>query len=161
MTTDTMAARASTIAPPAARSALAFALAGAALIAVAVDASLTAQQWIVAASAGALGMALWRLAFVGAWLPPLVLLDASAFAIFAIQRNDSLGFWQLAGPWADVARLDVADAAIAYAVYIAGSLSALVGAYRAPRPIELVGLVAIPFLFKLGIALGADWHMAE
>ncbi len=161
MTTDTMAAPASTIAPPAARSALAFALVGAALIAGAVDASLTGQQWIVAALAGAVGMALWRLAFVGAWSPPLVLLDAAAFAIFAIQRNDGLGFWQLAGPWADVPRFNVADASIAYAVYIAGSLSALVGGYRAPRPIELVGLVAIPFLFKLGIALGADWHMAE
>ena len=116
MTTDTMAAPAATMAPPASRAVLAFALVGAALIAGAVDASLTAQQWIIAAIAGAAGMALWRLALVGAWSSPLMLLDAAAFALFAIQRNDSLGFWQLAGPWADVPRLNVADASIAYAV---------------------------------------------
>ncbi len=161
MTTDTMTAPASTMAPAASRGALALALFGVALIAGAVDASLTAHQWGIAAFAGAVGMALWRLAFVGAWSAQLVLFDAVAFALFAIQRNDSLGFWQLAGPWADVARFNFADASIAYAVYVGGSLSALIGGYRSPRPIELIGLAAIPFLFKLGITLGADWHMAE
>ena len=161
MTTDTVAAPASTLPVSAARAAPALALLGALLIAIAIYASLSAQQWIVAGVAGAAGMALWRGAFLGSWSAPPLLLHAAAFALFAYQRNDSLGFWQLAGPWADVFRFNVADAAIAYAIYIGGSLSVLIGGYRSPRVIESVGLVAIPFLFKLGITVGADWHMAE
>src|SRR5271154_4094413 len=143
------------------RSALTIALIGVALVAAAVFASLDAQAWIVAGIAGAAGMALWRRALFGAWSAGPLAFDAAAFAIFAIQRNDSLGFWQLAGPWADVPRFNFADAAIAYGVYIGGSLAALIGAWRPPRPIEAIGLVAIPFLFKIVISLGADWHMAE
>lgn len=154
MTTNTMAA-------PASRGALGFALIGAVFVSVAVYASLSGREWLVAGLAGAVGMASWRRAFLGSWAARPMLFHAAAFAIFAIQRNDSLGFWQLAGPWADVPRFDVADAAIAYCVYVGGSLSALIGAYRSPRPIEAIGLVALPFLFKLGITLGADWHMAE
>ena len=65
MTTTRWPPRQSTMAPPASRAVLAFALVGAALIVGAVDASLTAQQWIVAGIAGAAGMALWRRALVG------------------------------------------------------------------------------------------------
>jgi len=154
MTTNTLAA-------PPSRNALAFALLGALLVAVAVYASLAASAWIVAGLFGAAGMGCWRRALLGSWSAPSTLIHAAAFAVFAIERNDSLGFWQLAGPWADVPRLNVADASIAYAVYIGGSLSALIGAYRSPRWSESIGLVAVPFLFKFGIALGADWHMAE
>ncbi len=143
------------------RSALALALVGVLFVAVAISASLSAQNWIVAGLAGAVGMALWRRALLDAWPATPVAFDVAAFAIFALQRNDSLGFWQLAGPWADVPRFNVADATIAYCVYVGGALAALIGGYRALRPIEAVGLIAIPFLFKLGIALGADWHMAE
>ena len=153
-----------TMNPRAARahgSALAFVLLGALFVAVAIFASLSARNWIVAGLAGAAGLALWRRALLGDWSAAPIALDAAAFAIFAIQRNDTLGFWQLAGPWADAPRFNVADAAIAYAVYLGGALAALIGAHRAPRPIEAIGLVAIPFLFKLCITLGADWHMAE
>ena len=153
-----------TMNPTAARargSALTFALLGLLFVAAAIFASLSARNWIVAGLAGATGLALWRRALLGDWSAAPIPFDAAAFAIFAIQRNDSLGFWQLAGPWADVPRFDVPDAAIAYGVYLGGALAALIGAYRALRPIEAIGLVAIPFLFKLGITLGADWHMAE
>ena len=151
-----------TVATPASRGALPFALIGALFIAIAVYASLSERNWIVAGLAGAAGMASWRRAFVGAWpAPSMLVLHAAVFALFAYQRNDYLGFWQLAGPWPDVLRLNVADAAIAYAVYIGGSLSVLIGYYRSPRLIESVGLVAIPFLFKLVVAMAADWHMAE
>ncbi len=143
------------------RSALAFALIGALFVAAAIFASLSAQNWIVAGLAGAAGLALWRRGLLGVWPATPIAFDAAAFAIFAFQRNDFLAFWQLAGPWADVPRFNVADAAIAYAVYVGGALAALIGAHRALRPIESVGLVAIPFLFKLVITLGADWHMAE
>jgi cyclic beta-1,2-glucan synthetase len=141
--------------------ALALALIGALFVAAAIFASLSARNWIVAGLAGAAALALWRRALIGDWPGAPILLDAAAFAILAFQRNDSLGFWQLAGPWADVLRLNVADAAIGYAIYLGGTLAALTGVYRALRPIEAIGLVAIPFLFKLVLALGADWHMAD
>ena len=85
--------------------ALTLALIGVALVAIAIFASLSARNWIVAGLAGAAGLALWRRALIGGWPATPILLDAAAFAIFAFQRNDSLGFWQLAGPWADVAAL--------------------------------------------------------
>src|SRR5208282_4976878 len=137
------------------------ALVGAALVAIAIFVSLGAQNWIVAGLVGAGGLALLRRALIGGWPATPILFDAAAIAIFALQRNDSLGFWQLAGPWADVARFNVAGAAIAYAVYIGGTLAALLGGHRPLRPIEAIGLVAIPFLLDLIVNLGADWHMAE
>lgn len=143
------------------RPALAFALIGALFIAAAIFASLSAQDWAVAGFAGAAGLALWRRGLLSDWPATPIAFDAAAFAIFALQRNDFLSFWQLAGPWADVPRFNVAGAAIAYAVYLGGTLAALISAHRALRPIEAVGLVAIPFLFNLVITLGADWHMAE
>ncbi|MGD1037892.1 MAG: glycosyl transferase family 36 [Roseiarcus sp.] len=143
------------------RSALAFALIGALFVAAAIFVSLSARNWIVAGLAGAAGVALWRRALLGDWPATPILLDAAAFAIFALQRNDSLAFWQLAGPWADVPRFNVAGAAIAYAIYLLGALAALIEADRALRPIETIGLVAIPFLLNLVVTLGADWHMAE
>ena len=42
----------------------------------------------------------------------LIAADAAAFAIFAFQRNNSIGFWQLPGPWADVWRVNAAGATI-------------------------------------------------
>ena len=143
------------------RASLAAAAAGAALIAAAIYASLTAREWVFAGLAGAAGLALWRRAFLGALPTAPLLIDAAAFALFAYQRNDSLAFWQLAGSWGDALRLDVADAAVAYCVYLGGSLAALLGDARPLRPIEALGLVAVPFLFKLVVVLGADWHMAE
>ncbi|MGD0641599.1 MAG: hypothetical protein ABSC22_12705, partial [Roseiarcus sp.] len=154
MTLNAMATRARSLAP-------AFALIGALCVAIAIFVSLAAQNWIAAGLAGAAGLALWRRALLGVWPAWPIVVDAAAFAIFAFQRNDSLAFWQLAGPWADVLRFNAADAAIGYAIYLGGTLAGLTGAYRALRPIEAIGLVAIPFLFKLGVALGADWHMAE
>ena len=65
------------------------------------------------------------------------------------------------GPWADVPRFDIAGAAIALTVYTGGSILALIGGFRGLRLIEAVGLIAIPFLFNLLLAIGADWHMAE
>ncbi|HYA74251.1 MAG TPA: glycosyl transferase family 36, partial [Roseiarcus sp.] len=143
------------------RSALAFTLVGALFAAAAIFVSLSARDWAIAGLAGAAGLALWRRGLLGVWPATPIAFDAAAFAIFAFQRNDSLAFWQLAGPWADVPRFNVAGASIAYAVYIGGTLATLIGAHRALRPIEAIGLVAIPFLFNLVITLGADWHMAE
>jgi cyclic beta-1,2-glucan synthetase len=141
---------------------LATIVAGALLIGVAIWASLSLQSWLLAAPAGAAGLALWRLAMTDRpFAPAQIFLDAAAFAIFAFMRNDSIGFWQLPGPWSDVPHFDIAGAAIAYAVYIGGSLAALLSRYRGLRPIEAIGLIATPFLFNLVMVLGADWHMQE
>jgi cyclic beta-1,2-glucan synthetase len=136
---------------------------GTLLVAFAVVVSAEARQWAAAGIAGAGGLALWRQAALGEWRarPSVLVLDALAFAIFAYQRNDYLAFWQLVGPWADVPRFNMAGAVIADLVYIVGSLFALTSAHRALRPIESISLIAIPFLFNLIVALGADWHMAE
>ena len=93
--------------------------------------------------------------------PALIAIDAAAFAIFAFDRNDSLGFWQLPGPWADVFRFDPPGATIALIIYAGGSILALIGGFRGLRLIEALSLIAIPFLFNLLLAIGADWHMAE
>ena len=136
--------------------------AGAALIALGIGASLQAQSWIVAAFAGAGGLALWRGAVTAAPISPILpALDALAFATFAVMRNDAVGFWQLPGPWADVPHFNVSGALIAYCVYVCGSLAALLSRYRGLRAIEAIGLIAIPFLFNLVMVLGADWHMQE
>ena len=123
-------------------------MAGAILVACAIWASLSLQSWLMAGIAGAGGLALWRLALAAKPFSPIqIVLDAAAFAIFALLRNDSIGFWQLPGPWVDVPRFDVAGAAIAYVVYVGGSLAALLSRYRGLRASEAVGLVALPFLF--------------
>jgi cyclic beta-1,2-glucan synthetase len=135
---------------------------GAILIALAVCASLYWQAWGLAAVGGAAGLALWRLALTAKPFDPIeIALDAFAFAAFAILRNDSIGFWQLPGPWADVPHFNASGALIAYCVYIAGSLAALLSRYRGLRAIESIGLIAIPILFNLVMVLGADWHMQE
>jgi len=142
--------------------ALLLVVAGAALIALAIGASLNAQSWLVAAIAGAGGLALWRSAVTSRPVSPVIVgLDALAFATFAYMRNDAMGFWQLPGPWSDVPHFNVAGAAIAYAVYLTGSLVGLLSARRQLTPIEAIGLIAIPFLFNLAMAMGADWHMQE
>lgn len=141
---------------------LAMIVAGAVLIGFGVWASLSLQSWVAAGLCGAAGLALWRFALTAKPLNPTqMIFDAAAFAIFAFMRNDSIGFWQLPGPWSDVPHFDVAGAAIAYVVYIGGSLAALLSRYRGLRPIEAIGLIAIPFLFNLVMVLGADWHMQE
>jgi cyclic beta-1,2-glucan synthetase len=142
-------------------SVLAEAFVGTMLVAVAVIASATEREWLAAAIAGAIGLALWRKAALGEWRAPIVALDAFAFAIFAFQRNDDLSFWQLVGPWADVFRFNVGGAVIAHLIYIAGTLFTLTSGHRPLRAIESISLIAIPFLFNLTVALGADWHMAE
>ena len=91
---------------------------GVALLAVGFYAAIVALQPILAALAGAAGLALLRWARAERpYSAALIAVDAAAFAIFAFQRNDSLGFWQLPGPWADVWRFDPAGAAIALIVY--------------------------------------------
>jgi cyclic beta-1,2-glucan synthetase len=137
-------------------------VAGVILIALGVWGSVSFQWWLFAALAGAGGLALWRFAIIRKPLSlAQVAFDAVAFAIFAFMRNDSIGFWQLPGPWSDVPHFDVAGAEIAYTVYIVGSLAALLAGHRGLRAIEAVGLIAIPFLFNLVMVLGADWHMQE
>ena len=137
------------------------ALAGAALVAAAVFISVWWDLAIPAAVSGALGLFLWRRAAGRENSGPLVVIDAAAFAVFAIQRNDSLGFWQLVGPWADVPRFNAHGALLAYCVYIVGTLFALVSAHRGLRGVEAIGLIAVSFLFNGLVLLGADWHMAE
>ena len=142
-------------------SSLAAATAGTFLVALAISASLSLRQWELAGVAGALGLALWRQARIGNWRASVFVFDALAFAIFALQRNDYLAFWQLAGSWDDVFRVNAIGAAIAYTVYLAGTSFVLITLYRALRPVEAIGLIAIPFFFNLLLTLGADWHMAE
>src|ERR1700723_1664561 len=100
-------------------------LGGFALLALAIYAAVALLQPIVAAIAGAGGLALLRWARAERPYPSaLIAIDAAAFAIFAIQRNDSLGFWQLPGPWADVFRFDPPGATIAVIIYVGGSIMA-------------------------------------
>ncbi|HEX9170988.1 MAG TPA: glycosyl transferase family 36, partial [Roseiarcus sp.] len=135
---------------------------GAVLLAVGFFAAIWMLQPLVASLAGAVGLAILRRARAQrpySWA--LIVIDAAAFAIFAFQRNDSIGFWQLPGPWADVGRFDSAAATIALIVYAGGSIMALIAGYRGLRLVEALSLIAIPFLFNLLLAIGADWHMAE
>ncbi len=132
-----------------------------ALLALAFYASMTLEQPILAAVAGAGGLALLRWVWADRpFSPALIAIDAAAFAIFAFQRNDSIGFWQLPGPWADVWRFDPPGAAIGLIVYLGGSVLALVGGARGLRLIEGISLIAVPFLFNLLLTTGADWRMA-
>ena len=136
-------------------------LGGAALLALGLYAAVALKQPILAAVAGAAGLALLRWAWAERpFSAALIAFDAAAFAIFAVQRNDSLGFWQLPGPWADVWRFDPPGATIALIVYAGGSIMALVSAARGLRLIEAVSLIATPFLFNLLVTVGADWRMA-
>ena len=138
------------------------AAAGAALLAVALYLAAAWRAPVPAAIAGAGGLAILRLAFAGCpYSRALVALDAAAFALFAFDRNDGLGFWQLSGPWVDVFRFNLPSAAIALIVYIGASVMALIGGARGLRLIEAVSLIAVPFLFNLLLTVGADWHMAE
>jgi cyclic beta-1,2-glucan synthetase len=137
-------------------------LGGLALLALAFYAAVAMRQPILAAVAGAGGLALLRWGRAERpYSAALIAIDAAAFAIFVIQRNDSIGFWQLPGPWADVPRFDAAGATIALIVYAGGSILALIGGFRGLRLIEAASLVAVPFLFNLLLTIGADWHMAE
>ena len=148
--------------PPARQSPALPALGAVALLALAFYAVVELREPLVAAIAGAGSLALLRWARAERpYSQVLVAADAVAFAIFAIQRNDSLGFWQLPGPWADVWRFDPAGATIALIIYAGGSILALIGGYRGLRLIEALSLIAVPFLFNLMMAVGADWHMAE
>ncbi len=135
---------------------------GLALLALAFYAAIVASAAIVAALAGAAGLGLLRSARAERpYSNALIAIDAAAFAIFAIQRNDALGFWQLPGPWGDVWRFDVAGVTIALIVYVGGSVMALIGGFRGLQLIEALSLIAIPFLFNLLVTIAADWHMAE
>jgi len=153
---------ASPFAPPLGRGSAALpSLGGAALLALAFYAAVALRQPVLAALAGAGALALLRWAWAERpYSAALIASDAAAFAIFAIQRNDSLGFWQLPGPWADVWRFDPPGATIALIVYAGGSILALIGGARGLRLIEAVSLIAVPFLFNLLITVGADWRMA-
>ncbi len=135
---------------------------GAALIALAIYVSVAAQEPLVAAVAGAGGLALLRMAFAQRpYSIALIAIDAAAFALFAFDRNDGLGFWQLPGAWVDVLRFNLPSAAIALIVYSGASIMALIGGFRGLGPIEALSLIAVPFLFNLLLTVGADWHMAE
>src|SRR5579863_1088719 len=141
---------------------MAMIVAGAVLIALGIWASVSLHAWLLAAPAGAAGLALWRFVLTSKpFAPAQIVVDAVAFAIFAVMRNDSIGFWQLPGPWSDVPHFNASGAIIALIVYVAGSLAALLSGYRGLRIIESVGLIAIPFLFNLVMVMGADWHMQE
>ena len=135
---------------------------GVALLAIAFYAAVAAREPIVAALAGAAGLALLRWARAERpYSPALIAVDAAAFAIFAFQRNDSLGFWGLPGPWADVWRFNAPGATIGLIVYVGGAIMALIAGFRGLRLIEALSLIAVPFLFNLLLTVGADWHMAE
>src|SRR6202453_695312 len=131
-------------------------LGGLALLALAFYEAIALSQPILAAIGGAGGLALLRWARAERpYSPALIAVDVAAFAIFAFDRNDSLGFWQLPGPWADVFRFDTPGATIALIIYAGGSILALIGGFRG------LTLIAGPCLFNLLMAIGADWHMAE
>jgi cyclic beta-1,2-glucan synthetase len=135
---------------------------GAALVAAGLWTSLALQLWIGAAVLGAAGLGAWRFAATGRPGSPVqIIIDAIAFGIFAIARNNAIGFWQLPGPWKDVPLFNPAGAEIAYAVYLGGSLAAFLVGLRSLRVVESLGLIATPFLFNLIMTLAADWHMGE
>ncbi|HLH48404.1 MAG TPA: glycosyl transferase family 36, partial [Roseiarcus sp.] len=141
---------------------LAFAAGGAVLVAAGLWTSLALQAWIVAALLGAAGLAGWRYAATRSLGSPIeIALDAAAFAIFAIVRNNAIGFWQLPGPWKDVPFFNLSGAEIAYAVYLGGFLCALVLGRRGLRAVEALSLIATPFLFNLLMTIAADWHMQQ
>ena len=140
----------------------ALALGGVALLVLALYAAIGWREAIGAAVAGAAALALLRSARAERpYSAALIAIDAAAFAIFAFQRNDSLGFWLLPGPWADVWRFNAPGATIALIMYAGGSIMALIGGFRGLRLIEAMSLIAVPFLFNLLLTVGADWHMAE
>ncbi len=139
-----------------------FAIVGAAWVAAGLWASLAFEAWTGAALFGAAGLALWRFETTRSPGSPVqIALDAFAFGIFAIARNDAIGFWQLPGPWKDVPLFNLAGAEIAYAVYLCGALGAMLIARRSLRAIEALSLIATPFLFNLLMTVAADWHMQE
>ena len=154
-----------TMTPPVARPTAAKAVpaaAGLALVALGFYFAVAARQPAFAAIAGAGGLALLRAALAERpYSMALLAVDAAAFAIFAFQRNDGLGFWQLPGPWADVFRFNVPGATIGLAIYFGGSIMALIGGARGLRVVEAFSLIAVSFLFNLLVTLAADWHMAE
>ena len=151
--------------PPGARRSAArtlAAVAGLALVALGAYGAILSREPILAAIAGAGGLQLLRMALSERpYSKLLIAVDAAAFAIFAFQRNDGLGFWQLPGPWTDVFRFNVPGATIALTIYVGGSILALIGGYRGLRLVEARSLIATPFLFNLLVILAADWHMAE
>ena len=151
--------------PPVARRTAAKAVpaaAGLALVALGFYLAVAAREPAFAAIAGAGGLALLRAALSERpYSRALLAVDAAAFAIFAFQRNDGLGFWQLPGPWADVFRFNVPGATIGLAIYFGGSIMALIGGDRGLRLVEALSLIAVSFLFNLLVTLAADWHMAE
>ena len=121
------------------------------------------RQPLLAAIAGAGGLALLRMALAERpYSMLLIVIDAAAFALFAFQRNDGLGFWQLPGPWVDVFRFNLPSAADrARSSTPARSVMALIGGFRGLRLVEALSLIAVPFLFNLLVTIEADWHMAE
>ncbi len=136
--------------------------AGAALVAAGVYFAAAERQAILAAIAGAGGLALLRR--VRAERPyswAIVAVDAAAFALFSLLRNDGLGFWQLPGPWIDVLRFNLPSATIALILYVGASGMALIAGYRGLRVVEALSLIAVPFLFNVLVVVGADWHMGE
>src|SRR5271165_6921134 len=137
-------------------------IAGAALVAAGILLATAERQAILAAIAGAGGLALLRRAVAERpYSQALVVVDAAAFALFATLRNDGLGFWQLPGPWLDVLRFNLPSAVIALIVYVGASAMALIAGFRGLRVVEALSLIAVPFLFNILIVVGADWHMAE
>ncbi len=137
-------------------------LAGAALVAAGIYLAAAMGQALPAAIAGAGGLALLRWALAERpSSPAIVVVDLFAFALFALDRNDGLGFWQLPGPWLDVMRFNLPSAVIALLLYSALSIMALIARFRGLRVVEGLSLIAVPFLFNLLIVVGADWHMAE
>lgn len=135
---------------------------GAALVLAGIWLAVAERQAIPAAIAGAGGLALLRWAVAERpYSQALAVVDAAAFALFALARNDGLGFWQLPGPWLDVLRFNLPSAAISLILYFAASAMALTAGSRGLRIVEALSLIAVPFLFNILIVVGADWHMAE
>ena len=137
-------------------------IAGAVLVAAGIWLAVAERQAIPAAIAGAGGLALLRWAIAERpYSQALVAVDAAVFALFALARNDGLGFWQLPGPWLDVLRFNLPSAAIGLIVYAGASAMALVAGSRGLRIVEALSLIVVPYLFNILIVVGADWHMAE
>ena len=137
-------------------------VAGAALVILGIYLAAALRLAIPAAIAGAGGLALLRRTVAERpYSPALMIVDAAAFAVFSLLRNDGIGFWGLPGPWIDAFRFNLPSAAIALIVYAAASAMALIAGYRGLRVVEALSLIAVPFLFNMLLVIGADWHMAE
>ena len=107
------------------------------------------REWGIAGLSGAAGVALWRQAKFGRWTSIVVPFDVFAFAVFAYQRNDYLALWRLVGPWGRRFPVQCDRRGDRLRRLCRRDAGRVAQPHRALRPVEAIGLIAIPFMFNL------------